>query len=113
FRIKKGVSMIRGVTKTEGSVTIFHLKDNLTPKKVKAFVQKSQDLIDSGRVNLILDLGSVHEICLMGLVSISSIFNKCRNAGGALKICSLTPEVRRAFRETNPINTVEVFDTAL
>jgi len=105
--------MIRGVTKTEGSISIFHLKDNLTTKKVKSFTKKMQDLLDSGRTHLILDMSSVDDVCLMGLVSISSIFNKCRQLGGALKVCSLTPEVRQAFRETNLINTVEVYDTPL
>lgn len=105
--------MIRGVTKTEGSVTVFHLKDDLDTDKVKAFIKKIQDLIDSGRSNIIVDMSSCHYICVLGLVSISSIFNKCRQSGGALKIAALTPEVRDAFRETNLINTIEVYDTPL
>jgi len=105
--------MIRGVTRTEGAITIFHLRENLSPKKVKPFIKKLQDLIDSGRTHVVLDLSSVNEICVMGLVSISSIFNKCRSLHGAFKVCSLTPEARKIFRDTNLINTIEVFDTPL
>jgi len=105
--------MIRSVTKSEGNVCVFHLKEDLPPKKVKSFLRKVSDLIDGGRVNIILDLSSVSEISTIGLVAISSLFNRCRSLGGSLKICSLTPPVRAEFRETNLINTVEVFDTPL
>jgi len=106
-------SMIRASTKQEGSATLFQLKDNLTTRKVKDFARRIQELIDSDRVHLIIDLSEVQEVCLLGLVAISSAFNKCRQNGGALKVCNLTTEVRQVFRETNLINTVEVFDTAL
>lgn len=102
--------MIRSVTKTEGNITVFHLKENLDVRKVKAFAKKASELIEAGRIHLVLDLSGVDEICLMGLVAISSLFNKCRQAGGALKVVSLTGRVRRKFRETNLINTIEVFE---
>lgn len=105
--------MIRGVTKTEGSITVFHPKDNLDTVHVKAFVKKIHELLDSGRLYLVLDLAEVEEICLLGMVSISTIFNKCRQMGGALKIASLTDEVHDAFLETNLINTVDVYDGVL
>lgn len=105
--------MIRSVTKTEGSVTVFHLKDDLNVKKVKTFVRRVYDLIETGRHHLVLDMSEVNDSCLLGLVSISNLFNRCRQSGGSMKVCSLTPAVRRAFRETNLINTIEVYDTPL
>ncbi len=105
--------MIRGITKTEGSITVFHLKDNLDTQHVKAFARKIYDLMETGRIFLVLDLSQVDEVCLMGMVSISAIFNKCRQMGGALKIAGLTEPVRESFEETNLINTVEVFDNVL
>jgi len=105
--------MIRGITKTEGSITVFHLKDNLDTHHVKAFVRKIHDLMESGRIFLILDLSQVQEVCLLGMVSISNIFNKCRQQGGSLKISGLTTEVRECFEETNLINTIEIQENVL
>jgi anti-anti-sigma factor len=105
--------MIDSESKTEGKVTIFHLKDDLTSDRTKSFLKKMEDLISEGRIYLVLDLEDVDEVSLIGMVGISSIFNKCRHLGGALKISNLSPSVRRAFRATNLINTLEVFDTTL
>lgn len=105
--------MISGTSQQEGRITVFHLKDDLVPSRVKAFLVKMEELLAEGRFFIVLDLSSVQEVSLMGMVAISSIFNKCRQAGGALKIAQLNPLVRRAFRQTNLINTVEVFDEVL
>jgi anti-anti-sigma factor len=105
--------MIGGETKFEGRITVFHLKDDLTTDRVKAFLKKMEDLIAQERVFLVVDLASAKEISLMGMVAISAIFNKCRQAGGMLKVASLTPSVRRSFRQTNLINTIEVFDDVM
>lgn len=105
--------MINGTSQTEGRITVFHLKDDLTPNRVKSFVRKMEELMSEDRKNLVLDLASVSDVSLIGMVAISSIFNKCRQAGGALKVACLTPLVRRAFRQTNLINTIEVYDEVL
>lgn len=105
--------MIGGSTSAEGRITVFHLKDDLSPNRVKAFLKKMEDLLSEGRHHLVLDLASVNDVSLMGMVAISSIFNKCRQSGGALKIASITPLVRRSFRQTNLINTIEVYDDIL
>lgn len=105
--------MIRSIIKTEGSVSVFYVQEDLRARRVKDFAKKLNGLIDSGRIDLILDLGHVTEISMIALVTISSAFNKCRQQGGNLKISGLTPDVRNAFRETNLINTLEVYDSAL
>ncbi len=105
--------MIEGNAKQEGKITIFQLKDDLTHDRVKAFVKKIDEIITSGQRYIVLDLSHVDEVCLLGMVSISSLFNKCRSLNGTLKIAGLNPFVRRAFRKTNLINTVEVFDEVL
>src|SRR4051812_10720392 len=105
--------MINGHSKQEGKITIFQLRDDLNTTKVKPFLKKMNELLDVGHRFMVLDLSQVDEICLLGMVSISSIFNRCRQNGGAFKIVGLTPTVRRLFRRTNLINTIEVFDEAL
>ncbi len=104
------MSGIHGDARTEGRVTVFQLRDDLTSDRVKPFLVKMNDLIDEGRHYLVLDLSEVFEISLIGMVSISSLFNRCRQNGGGLKVSGLTPPVRKAFRSTNLINTVEVYD---
>ncbi len=105
--------MINGEAKQEGKITIFQLRDDLTPNKVKAFVKKLSQIVSFGQRYIVLDLSDTEEVCLLGMVAISSIFNKCRQNGGALKITGLNPIVRRAFRKTNLINTIEVYDEVL
>lgn len=105
--------MIKGHTQSEGRITVFHLRDDLTTKRAKAFSKKVDALLRQGRHFLILDISEVEEICLLGQVAISSLSNKCRHAGGSLKIAGLSYEVRRSFKRTNLINTIETYDTVL
>jgi len=105
--------MIGGDTKFEGRITVFHLKDDLSTDRVKSFLKKMEELLGSNRNCLVIDLSSVKEVSLMGMVALSATFNKCRQAGGMLKVSGLTPSVRKAFRQTNLINTLEVFEDAL
>jgi anti-anti-sigma factor len=105
--------MIKGEAKQEGKITVFHLRDDLTTSKSKAFLKKMDQLLEIGHRFIILDLAEVEEVCLLGMVCISSVFNRCRQLGGSLKIASLTPVVRRAFRNTNLINTIEVFEETI
>lgn len=105
--------MINGSSKQEGKITIFQLRDDLTPHKVKAFAKKMNQIMSLGHRFIVLDLSEVEEVCLLGMVAISSVFNRCRQNGGALKITGLAPSVRRGFRRTNLINTIEVYDEVL
>ncbi|TVQ78437.1 MAG: anti-sigma factor antagonist [Bradymonadales bacterium] len=101
--------MIRSITKNEGQVSVFHLRENLEAHRTKAFTKKLYELIDAGRVNLILEMSHVQNISLIGMVAISHLFNRCRQAGGALKVAHLTDTVQEAFEESNLINTIEVY----
>jgi anti-anti-sigma factor len=112
-RIWRNRLMIKTDTRQEGKITMFHLRDDLTTDKAKAFLKKMDELLEIGHRFIVLDMSEVEEACLIGMVCISSIFNRCRQAGGALKIAGLTPAVRRAFRNTNLINTIEVYEDAL
>ena len=70
-------------------------------------------VVDNGRTKIVLDLTAVEEVSMMGMVAISFLFNKCRMAGGSLKISKLSPLVRRRFRVSNLINTVEVYEDVI
>jgi len=100
--------MIRSITKSEGSVTVFHLRENLEASRAKAFVKKIYELIESGKFNIVLEMSHVQQISLQGMVSISHLFNRCRQGGGCLKVVNLTDRVRASFQESNLINTIEV-----
>jgi anti-sigma B factor antagonist len=105
--------MIRSITKKEGSVTVFHLRENLEANRTKAFVKKLYDLVDSGRVHIVLEMSHVKNVSLLGMVAISHLFNRCRQEGGALKVVNLTNHVRESFEESNLINTVEVYGSVV
>lgn len=105
--------MLKNNMQNLGKITVFHLNEDLPASRVKIFTKKLHELIESGRTNISLDLSGVREVSLLGLVAISSIFNKCAQMGGALKIVGLTPKVRKLFRDTNLINTIEVYESSL
>lgn len=109
----KGSFMIEGEARNEGRITVFQLKDDLTADRVKPFLKRIYGLLEEGRYHLVIDLSQTLEMSLMGMVGLSSIFNRCRQNGGALKVACLTPSVRKAFRQTNLINTIEVYDEVL
>ncbi len=105
--------MIEGQAKKEGKVTIFQVRDDLTSERVKSFLKRIDEIISSGNLYIILDLSHVEETSMLALVAISSLSNQCRQSGGILKVAGLQSQVRRAFRRTNLINTVEVYDEVL
>ena len=105
--------MIEGQAKKEGKITIFQVRDDLVSERVKSFMKKVDQMISSGNRFIVLDLTHVEEISMLALVAISSLSNQCRQAGGILKVAGLQTLVRRAFRRTNLINTVEVYDETL
>lgn len=109
----EGANMIDGEARNEGRITVFQLKDDLSADRVKSFVKRIYSLLDEGRYHLVIDLSQVYEISLIGMVGLSSIFNRCRQNGGALKVSGLTPAVRKAFRGTNLINTIEVYEETM
>jgi anti-sigma B factor antagonist len=101
-----------GQIQNKGKLTIYKLCDPLTVSNVKPFLIEMHSLIAEGKTHIILDLSDVKIICLMAMVGISNLFNECRLKGGALKVACLSPQVRRAFSQTNLINTVEIFEEA-
>ena len=105
--------MIEGQAKKEGKITIFQVRDDLTSERVKSFLKRVDEIISNGNRYVVLDLSHVEEASMLALVAISSLSNQCRQAGGILKVAGLQPTVRRAFRKTNLINTVEVYDEVL
>ena len=95
----------------EGNVSIYRFRGPLTTGYVKSFVKEVYDLIGNKQTQIIIDLSEVKMICLMGMVSISNIYNECRQNSGALKVAGLTPQVKRVFQQTNLINTIEIFES--
>lgn len=113
LKLSRERKMIRSITKNEGSVTVFHLRENLEANRTKAFVKKLYDLIDGGRVHLILEMSHTKSVSLLGMVAISHLFNRCRQEGGSLKVANLTDGVRESFLESNLINTIEVYGSVV
>lgn len=105
--------MINGALRQEGRIVIFHLHEDLHNGNVKAFMKRLYDLVEKGRTQMVLDLSEVMDVSLMGMVAISALFNKCRQKGGAFKVACLNPTVRRSFRNTNLINTIECYEELL
>jgi anti-sigma B factor antagonist len=71
-----------------------------------------RELLASGKVNLVLDLGSVSYVDSAGLGTLVSCFTSARNQGGVVKLARLTPKMTDQLNITKLVTVFETFDTA-
>jgi anti-sigma B factor antagonist len=70
-----------------------------------------QQLVNRGRLRILLNLRDVHYIDSDGLSEIVEGFKNTRNAGGILKLCEVVTGIRRLLLVTNLDRVIEVFES--
>jgi anti-sigma B factor antagonist len=70
-----------------------------------------QQLVNRGRLKILLNLRDVHYIDSDGLSEIVEGFKSTRNAGGILKLCEVVTGIRRLLLVTNLDRVIEVFES--
>lgn len=75
---------------------------------VADFRLKVNDLINSGIINFVFDFSDCEFIDSTGLGLIVSIYKKCVEKNGSLKLKSLKPEVEKLFRLTRLDRVFEI-----
>jgi len=70
-----------------------------------------RQLVNRGRLKVLLNLRDVHYIDSDGLSEIVEGFKNTRNAGGILKLCEAVPGFRRLLGVTNLDRVIEVFES--
>lgn len=73
---------------------------DFTVEVVADFRLKINDLINNGIINFVFDFSDCDFIDSTGLGVIVSIYKKCVEKNGTLKLTSLKPEVDKLFRLT-------------
>lgn len=68
--------------------------------EVATFRVEINKLIEKGEKNFIFDFGNCNFIDSTGLGALVSIYKKCAEKGGSIKLKSLKPEVEKLFKLT-------------
>jgi anti-sigma B factor antagonist len=91
----------------EKNVTI-SIPRNFIVDEVATFRIKINMLIEEGHTNFIFNFGQCDFIDSTGLGALVSIYKKCVEKGGSIKLKSLKPEVEKLFKLTRLDKVLEI-----
>jgi len=91
----------------ENNTTISIPKD-FTVDEVAVFREEIKKLIEEGKKNFIFDFSKCNFIDSTGLGALVSIYKKCAEKGGSIKLKSLRPEVEKLFKLTRLDRVFEI-----
>jgi anti-sigma B factor antagonist len=88
-------------TEDRGPITVIRLSGNLAMGRDSQQVENTvTDLLQRGRINLVLDLAGVDGIDSTGVGMVSFTFSKVKERGGHFRVASGEGSVREVFRVT-------------
>jgi anti-sigma B factor antagonist len=70
-----------------------------------------RQVVNRGRMKILLNLRDVHYLDSDGLSEIVEGFKSTKNAGGMLKLCEVVPGLRRLLDVTKLDRVIEVFES--
>lgn len=85
---------------------------NIMQENVDVFKNRLYDLIDNGKIKIVLNLGSTAYISSLCLSVIINVKNRLINLGGDIKIVMANRLIRNLFEITNLTKKLEIFNTA-
>jgi len=91
----------------ENNTTISIPKD-FTVDEVAVFREEIKKLIEEGKKDFIFDFSKCNFIDSTGLGELVSIYKKCAEKGGGIKLKSLRPEVEKLFKLTRLDRVFEI-----
>jgi len=98
-------------TRTVNGVTVLDVSGKITLAEGSVDIRKSvRDLMDSGRDQILLNLGDVKYIDSSGIGELVSSFTTVTNKGGKLKLLNLTLKIRELLAITKLLTVFECFD---
>ncbi len=98
-------------TSEAGQVVVVVPGSDLDAAVAPRLKQAVGELIDAGRVRLVLDLGRVGYIDSSGLGVLVMAMRRARMAGGDIKLCALQPDVRSLLEMTRMVKALDVYAT--
>jgi anti-sigma B factor antagonist len=101
---------LRMSTRTVGSALIVDCSGRLVFGEESASLRETVKKVLAQSPNVVLNLREVNYIDSGGLGTLVSIFTTARNAGGAIKLASLSQRVGDLLQLTKLVTIFEVFD---
>ena len=97
-------------TRETGSVILVDLSGRIALGEGSALLRKTvRDILDSGHVKIILNLGDVNYIDSSGIGELVSGFTAVRNRGGELKLLNLTKKIHDLLQITKLFTVFDVY----
>ena len=84
-------------------------RDLIEEMDIRRLSHQLDELIASGRNRIALDFSNVEHCSSQALSNVVQAFERCRAAGGALKLCTVQPPVAELLRMTNLFRMIEIF----
>ncbi|MEO8218806.1 MAG: STAS domain-containing protein [Acidobacteriota bacterium] len=102
---------MRVQTEVVGPVTLVHLTGDLVIGDPEAtFKQEMSALVKSGKINLVIDLASVHYLDSTGLGSLVRTYTSTKRAGGTTKLLNVGERNRKILEITRLSTVFEIFE---
>ncbi len=99
------------VERRVGSVTLLALSGHLVADEGdRAFTERVSAALESGRVNIVVDLRGITYVDSGGLGALVAMFLQVQRAGGRLKLVRPSPRVWRVLQMTHLASVFEIFD---
>jgi anti-sigma B factor antagonist len=90
-----------GTCRDAGDVSVLDFSGDITLGEGSATLRKMvRELVDGGRLKILLNLAEVHYIDSAGVGELVNTFTTVRGAGGELKIANLTKRVHDVIQLT-------------
>ena len=95
-----------------GNVTVLDLKGRLVFDDGDSVLrERINELVDQGRLNLVVNLGEVTYIDSCGIGVLVAKFVSLRRKGGDLRFVSVTPRSQRLMEITKLMDIFRLYDT--
>lgn len=92
-----------------GKNTTINIPKNFVVDEVAIFRVEVKNLIEKGEKVFIFDFSNCDFIDSTGLGALVSIYKKCVESGGSIKLKSLRPEVEKLFKLTRLDKVFEIY----
>jgi anti-anti-sigma factor len=95
---------------TVGNTTVVFIDGNVLQENVPIFRVKLLELVEEGKVNIVLDMVASNYISSMCLATIVDVKKKLNELSGDLKLARVNKLVRNLLETTSLIKKVETYD---
>ncbi len=92
------------------NVTVVFIDGNVLQENVPIFRVKLLELVEEGKVNIVLDMVASNYISSMCLATIVDVKKKVNEQGGDLKLARVNKLVRNLLETTSLIKKVETYE---